>query len=96
LKKHATLFLTGILSRLIPNLDSLDVCEEYLRVLGKKHRVCGVRAEHLDLLAVVYCHVIRGVMASQGVRGGPLGDLTRAWLNFLRYIVAVMKTGYEC
>ena len=38
LKKHATLFLTGILSRLIPNLDSLDVCEEYLRVLGKKHR----------------------------------------------------------
>ena len=38
LKKHATLFLTGILSRLIPNLDSLDVCEEYLRVLGRKHR----------------------------------------------------------
>ena len=38
LKKHATLFLTGILSRLIPNLDSLDVCEEYLKVLGRKHR----------------------------------------------------------
>ena len=37
LKKHATLFLTGILSRLIPNLDSLDVCEEYLKVLGRKH-----------------------------------------------------------
>ena len=41
LKKHATLFLTGILSRLIPNLDSLDACEEYLRVLGRKHRWRG-------------------------------------------------------
>ena len=39
--------------------------------------------------------LIEGLHIS-GVRGGPLGDLTRAWLNFLRYIVAVMKTGYEC
>lgn len=30
-----------------------------------------------------------------GVKGGPLFDLTRAWLHFLRYIVAVMKLGYE-
>lgn len=70
LKKHATWFLTGILTRLIPNLDSMDACEEYLRGLGRRHREHGVRIEHLDLLALVYCHTIRVVMASQGEIAG--------------------------
>ena len=30
-----------------------------------------------------------------GVRGGPLFETTRAWFNFLRTIVSVMKRGYE-
>ena len=30
-----------------------------------------------------------------GVRGGPLFDTTRAWFNFLRIIVSIMKRGYE-
>ena len=30
-----------------------------------------------------------------GVRGGPLFETTRAWFNFLRVIVSVMKRGYD-
>ena len=30
-----------------------------------------------------------------GVRGGPLFDTTRAWFNFLRVIVSIMKRGYD-
>ena len=30
-----------------------------------------------------------------GVRGGPLFETTRAWFNFLRILVSIMKRGYE-
>ena len=51
---------------MIPNLDNLEVCHDYLRDLGAKHQQHGVRREHLDLMALVYCSAIRGVVATQG------------------------------
>ena len=46
-------FLTDVLARVIPHLESLESCEEYLQKLGAKHQQYGVRIEHLDLLALV-------------------------------------------
>ncbi len=34
------------------------------------------------------------MVAGQGIKGGPLFDMTRAWFNFLRLLVAAMKRGY--
>ena len=51
---------------MIPNLDNLECCFDYLRDLGAKHQQHGVRREHLDLMALVYCSAIRGVVATQG------------------------------
>lgn len=93
--KHASWFLTSVLSKIIPHLDNLETCEEYLEGLGRRHAQIGVRVEHLDLLALVYCSAVRAVVAGQGVRGGPLFDTTRAWFHFLRAIVSVMKRGYK-
>ena len=52
---------------MIPNLDNLEACHDYLRDLGAKHQQHGVRREHLDLMALVYCSAIRGVVATQGI-----------------------------
>jgi len=93
--KHASWFLTSVLSKVIPHLDNLETCEDYLEDLGRRHYEIGVRVEHLDLLALVYCSAVRAVVAGQGVRGGPLFDTTRAWFHFLRAIVSVMKRGYS-
>ena len=46
-------FLTDVLTRVIPHLDSLETVEDYLQKLGAKHQQYGVRIEHLDLLALV-------------------------------------------
>lgn len=64
--KHGCWFLTEVLAKVIPNLDSLETCQDYLQDLGAKHQACGVRREHLDLLALVYCGAVRGVVATQG------------------------------
>ena len=85
--KHGTWFLTMVLVKVIPNLDNLEACHDYLTDLGKndsehlrrshatyqifyvsgaKHQQYGVRREHLDLLALVYCSAVRGVVATQG------------------------------
>ena len=64
--KHGCWFLTEVLRKIIPNLDCLDACIEYLTDLGRKHQKYGVRREHLDLLALVFCSAIRGVVATQG------------------------------
>ena len=64
--KHASWFLTSVLSKIIPHLDNLETCEEYLENLGKRHYEIGVRVEHLDLLALVYCSAVRAVVAGQG------------------------------
>jgi hypothetical protein len=64
--KHGTWFLTEVLAKIIPNLDCLQTCEDYLRELGRKHQQYGVRREHLDLLALVYCAAVRGVVSTQG------------------------------
>ena len=64
--KHGCWFLTEVLVKVIPNLDSLESCQDYLRELGAKHQGHGVRREHLDLLALVYCAAVRGVVATQG------------------------------
>ena len=64
--KHGCWFLTEVLVKVIPNLDNLDTCIDYLTELGRKHQVYGVRREHLDLLALVYCAAVRGVVATQG------------------------------
>ena len=64
--KHGTWFLTQILAKVIPNLDNLETCHDYLRDLGAKHQQYGVRKEHLDLMSLVYCSAIRGVVATQG------------------------------
>ena len=84
--KHATWFLTCILKRLVPNLDSLDTCQGYLEDLGRRHARAGVRIEHLDLLALAYCQSVRSVAASQGedhtkcqkVNESPLGKVLRS------------------
>ena len=34
------------------------------------------------------------MVAGQGIKGGPLFDMTKAWFNFLRLLVAAMKRGY--
>jgi len=94
--KHASWFLTSVLSKIIPHLDNMEACEDYLEGLGRRHCELGVRIEHLDLLALVYCSAVRAVVAGQGVRGGPLFDTTRAWFHFLRAMVSVMKRGYNC
>ena len=65
--KHGCWFLTEVLVKVIPNLDNLDICQDYLRDLGAKHQGYGVRREHLDLLALVYCGAVRGVVATQGM-----------------------------
>ena len=41
--------------------------------LGAKHQQYGVRREHLDLLALVYCSAVRGVVATQGTVTNGLG-----------------------
>lgn len=64
--KHGCWFLTEVLAKIIPNLDSPESCQDYLRELGAKHQAYGVRQEHLDLLALVYCAAVRGVVATQG------------------------------
>ena len=64
--KHGCKFLTEVLNKVIPNLEDLDICIEYLTDLGRKHQTHGVRREHLDLLALVYVLAVRGVMAAQG------------------------------
>ena len=64
--KHGCWFLTEVLTKVIPNLECLDICIEYLTDLGRKHQTHGVRREHLDLLALVYVLAVRGVMAAQG------------------------------
>ena len=64
--KHGCWFLTEVLCKVIPNLDCLDTCIDYLNDLGRKHQNYGVRREHLDLLALVYCAAVRGVVATQG------------------------------
>lgn len=64
--KHGCWFLTDVLAKVIPNLDSLEICQDYLTDLGAKHQHHGVRREHLDLLALVYCAAVRGVVATQG------------------------------
>ena len=64
--KHGCKFLTEVLTKVIPNLECLDICIEYLTDLGRKHQTHGVRREHLDLLALVYVLAVRGVMAAQG------------------------------
>ena len=64
--KHASWFLTSVLGKVIPNLDNLETVEEYLETLGKRHAKAGVRIEHLDLLALVYCSAVRAVVANQG------------------------------
>ena len=64
--KHGTWLLTIVLRKVIPNLDNLEACHDYLRDLGAKHQQHGVRREHLDLMALVYCSAIRGVVATQG------------------------------
>ena len=58
--------MTIVLRKVIPNLDNLEACHDYLRDLGAKHQQHGVRREHLDLMALVYCSAIRGVVATQG------------------------------
>ena len=52
---------------MIPNLDNLESVEEYLETLGRRHAKAGVRIEHLDLLALVYCSAVRAVVANQGL-----------------------------
>ena len=64
--KHGCWFLTEVLAKVIPNLDALETCQDYLQELGAKHQAHGVRKEHLDLLALVYCASVRGVVATQG------------------------------
>ena len=64
--KHGCWFLTEVLGKVIPNLDALEACQDYLQELGAKHQAHGVRKEHLDLLALVYCASVRGVVATQG------------------------------
>lgn len=64
--KHGCWFLTEVLSKIIPNLDCIEQCQDYLKELGAKHQHYGVRREHLDLLALVYCAAVRGVVATQG------------------------------
>ena len=64
--KHGCWFLTEVLTKVIPNLECLDTCIEYLKDLGRKHRTQGVRREHLDLLALVYVSAVKEVMAAQG------------------------------
>jgi hypothetical protein len=64
--KHGCWFLTEVLTKVIPNLECLDICIEYLTDLGRKHQTHGVRREHLDLLALVYVLAVRGVVATQG------------------------------
>ena len=64
--KHGCKFLTEVLNKVIPNLEDLDICIEYLTDLGRKHQTHGVRREHLDLLALVYVLAVRGVVATQG------------------------------
>ncbi len=65
--KHGSWFLTGVLAKIVPHLDSLENTEEYLMELGRKHQNYGVRREHLDMLALVYCAAVRGVVATQGM-----------------------------
>ena len=65
--KHASWFLTSVLGKVIPNLDNLETVEEYLETLGRRHAKAGVRIEHLDLLALVYCSAVRAVVANQGM-----------------------------
>ncbi len=65
--KHGSWFLTHVLAKIIPHLDALESCEDYLMELGRKHQTYGVRREHLDLLALVYCAAVRGVVATQGI-----------------------------
>ena len=55
-----------MLGKVIPNLDNLEPVEEYLESLGQRHAKAGVRVEHLDLLALVYCSAVRAVVANQG------------------------------
>ena len=64
--KHGCWFLTEVLTKVIPNLECLDICIEYLKDLGLKHQTQGVRREHLDLLALVYVLAVREVIAAQG------------------------------
>ena len=64
--KHGCWFLTEVLTKVIPNLECLDTCIEYLKDLGQKHQTQGVRREHLDLLALVYVSAVKEVMAAQG------------------------------
>ena len=64
--KHGCWFLTEVLCKVIPSLDCLETCTDYLNDLGRKHQNFGVRREHLDLLALVYCTAVRGVVATQG------------------------------
>ena len=64
--KHGCWFLTEVLTKVIPNLECLDICIEYLKDLGRKHQTQGVQREHLDLLALVYVLAVREVMAAQG------------------------------
>ena len=64
--KHASWFLTSVLGKVIPNLDNLETVEDYLETLGRRHAKAGVRIEHLDLLALVYCSAVRAVVANQG------------------------------
>ena len=74
--KHASWFLTSVLGKVIPNLDNLEVVEEYLENLGHRHAKAGVRIEHLDLLALVYCSAVRAVVANQGKQLSPRCNIT--------------------
>ena len=88
--KHGCWFLTEVLTKVIPNLECLDICIEYLTDLGRKHQTHGVRREHLDLLALVYVLAVRGVVATQGKQIiwlflAPLSFFfcQRSWVNYI-------------
>ena len=91
--KHGCKFLTEVLTKVIPNLEDLDICIEYLTDLGQKHQTHGVRREHLDLLALVYVLAVRGVVATQGKQlfgfFGFFGLFLAFWLLCIVYIFAV-------
>ena len=76
-------------------MDQMDRVLPYLAELGALHQRHGVARQHLDLLGLVFCAAIRGVVQGGGVRGGHLHETTKAWMTLIMAICAGMKMGYS-
>jgi len=93
--KHGSLFLSVVLTRVVPHLDQRDRVLPYLVELGALHQREGVARHHLDLLGLAYCSAIRGVVQGGGMRGGLLHETTKAWIGLVLAICHAMKSGYK-